>query len=108
MSRWIEQFNAHPIHATLEWLRESISNKNKDADATEVSEKRRLLKIVSKFEDVLKNLDPEVIPFSHLVALNTALRHANVTNQINAYISSKNVANLAAANDQISNQLATL
>lgn len=108
MSRWIEQFNAHPIHATLEWLRESVSNKNKDADATEVSEKRRLLKIVSKFEDVLQNLDPEVIPFGHLDALNTALRQANVTNQINAYISNKNVAHLAAANDQISNQLATL
>jgi len=108
MSRWIEQFNKHPIHATLEWLRGSVSNKNKTVDATEISEKRRFLKVLSKFEDVLQNLDPEIIPFSHFDALNNALRHASVTNQINAYISNKNVANLAAANDQVSNQLATL
>ena len=59
-------------------------------------------------EDVLQILDPEIIPFSHLDALNSGLRHANITNQINAYISNNNVANLAAANNQISNQLATL
>ena len=81
MSRWTEQFDAHPIHATLDWIKDSISTQNKDVDAAEVSEKRRLLKIVSKFKDVLQSVDPETIPFNHLDALNTALRHANITNQ---------------------------
>ncbi|MBA1447032.1 MAG: hypothetical protein FE835_19530 [Gammaproteobacteria bacterium] len=108
MSRWTDQFEAHPIHATLEWLKESVSKESDDIDATAVAETRRLLKLLSKFEEVLQSIDPEVIPFNQLDSLNTGLRHANITNQINAYIKSSNAANLAEANNQISNQLASL
>lgn len=108
MSRWKELFDNHPIHATLEWLRESASKEFDDIDENEVSEKRRFLKLISKFEEVLENLDPEITPFNQLTALNKALRNQNITNHINAYTQDGSVPNLVAASDILTTQLTPL
>lgn len=108
MSRWEELFENHAIHETLKWLRESVSKEFDDIDESEISEKRRLLKIISKYEEVLSSLDAEIIPFNQLDSLNSAIRHQNVTNQINAYIQSGNVANLVEINNLLTNQLTQL
>jgi hypothetical protein len=108
MSRWEELYDNHAIHETLEWLRESVSKEFDDVDESEISEKRRLLKIISKYEEVLSSLDTEIIPFNQLDSLNSALRHQSITSQINAYIQSGNVANLVEVNNLLTNQLMQL
>jgi len=108
MSRWNEQYKVHAIHATLEWLHESASKEFDDIDENEISEKRRFIKTINKYISVLSDLDPEIVPFNQLDSLNTALRNPNVTNQINAYTQNGTVANLAAASDQLTNQLSVL
>ena len=108
MSRWEEQFTNHPIHATLEWLRDSASKEFDDIDENEVPEKRRFLKLISKYEDVFQNLDPEIVPFSQLDSLNSTLRNQNITNQITSYIQNGNVAHLTKANNLITSQLNSL
>ena len=108
MSRWEEQFDNHAIHETLKWLRESVSKAFDDIDESEIPEKRRIIKIITKYEEILSSLDVEIIPFNQLDSLNNALRHQNVTNQINAYIQSGNVANLVEVNNLLTNQLTQL
>ena len=108
MSRWTEEFNNHAIHATLKWLKECVSTDFDDLDSNAISEKRRFLKLLSKHEDVLNSIDPELVPFSQLDSLNSGLRHQNLAAHINAYKENGNVANLIEANNFITNQLTTL
>jgi len=108
MSRWKEQLEGHAIHATLEWLYESVSKEFDDIDENEISEKRRFLKLIQKYKDVLTVIDPELTPFNQVDSLNTGLRNASFTNQINAYINNGNIDNLAAASNLLSNQITPL
>ncbi|WP_321777165.1 hypothetical protein [Sulfurimonas sp.] len=61
MNRWEEIYNNHAIHATVVWVKECVTTEFDDLDALEVTEKRRFLKIISKYEDVLSKIDPELI-----------------------------------------------
>lgn len=108
MSRWKGQLEGHAIHATLEWLYESVSKEFDDIDENEISEKRRFLKLIQKYKDVLTVIDPELTPFNQLDSLNTGLRNANLANHINTYINNGNVANLAEASNLLSNQITPL
>ncbi len=108
MSRWEEQFNDHAIHDTFKWLRESVSTNFDDLDDSEVIEKRRFLKLLSKYEEILQGLDPELIPFAQLDSFNTFLRNNQFTPKINAYKEKGDVANLTEANNLFTNQLTTL
>lgn len=108
MSRWTELFESHPIHETLKWLRECASSEFNDLDEDEVIEKRRFIKILSKYEEVLASLDAEIVPFNQLDSLNNALRNASFANQINAYKDKGSVANLVEANNLFTNQMTQL
>lgn len=108
MSRWTELFENHPIHDTLKWLRECVSSEFNDLDEDEAIEKRRFIKLLSKYEEVLESLDVELLPFNQLDSLNNALRNANFANQINAYRDNGNVANLVEANNLFTNQITQL
>jgi hypothetical protein len=108
MNRWEELYENHPIHETLKWLRECVTTEFDDLDEDEAIEKRRFIKLLSKYEDILEGLDVEVIPFNQLDSLNTALRNANFTNQINAYKEKGNVGNLVEANNLFTNQITQL
>lgn len=108
MSRWQELFDNHPIHATLVWLRESASKEFEDVGENEVVEKRRFLKLISKFEEIFQSLDTELIPFNQLDSLNTALRNDNLTTQINAYAQNGKVGNLVKASNMLTNHLHVL
>lgn len=108
MSRWTELFENHPIHETLEWLRGCASSEFNDLDEDEVIEKRRFIKLLSKYEEVLAGLDAELLPFNQLDSLNTALRNASFANQINAYKEKGSVANLVEANNLFTNQITQL
>lgn len=110
MSRWKELFDAHPIHGTLGELRGMAETQFQDVDSQEVPEKRRFIKVICTFEEILGKLDPELTPTNQLDSLNTVLRapNQNIWNQLTAYAGNGNVAHLASANDHISNQLTTL
>lgn len=108
MSRWTELFENHPIHDTLKWLRECVSSEFNDLDENEAIEKRRFIKLLSKYEEVLEGIDVELLPFNQLDSLNNALRNANFANQINAFKEKENVANLVEANNLFTNQITQL
>lgn len=108
MNRWEEQFANHPIHTTLGQLRDYASKEFNDIDEGEVSERRRFLKLISKYEEVFQGLDPEIIPFNQLDALNTALIQPNINNQITAFAQNGNVAHLVEASNILTNQLTSL
>lgn len=105
MSRWTEQFQNHTIHATLDWLYESVSKEFNDKD---VSEKRRFLKLVNKYKEVFGNVDPELVPINQLDSLNNSLKDRIINSHINEYIQNGNVQNLMQANKHLTNQLTTL
>jgi len=108
MNRWEEIYNNHAIHATILWVKECVTTEFDDLDALEVSEKRRFLKIISKYEDVLSKIDPELIPINQLDSINNGLRQQQLVAQLNAYKTSGNVANLNAANNLLTNQISSL
>ena len=108
MNRWEEQFNNHAIHETLRWARDCVSATFDDLDNDEVIEKRRFLKIISKYEEILKKLDPELIPLNQVDGLNNGLRHQNISAQLTAYKENGNITHLKNANDNITNQLTAL
>ena len=108
MNRWEEQFNNHAIHETLKWTRDCVSTNSADIYSNDVIEKRRFLKIISKYEEVLQKIDPELIPLNQIDSLNNGLRHQNISAQLTAYKENGNVAHLTNANDNITNQLTAL
>lgn len=105
MNRWGEQFQSHPIHATIKEAYELINIEFNDTDSDEQSEKRRLLKLVNLFEETIKGLDAELIPYNLLDQINTAIRQQNVWNQFTAYNSNGNSQHLKNANDHLNNVL---
>jgi len=108
MSRWKEQFDQHPIHATLVEMRELCHMSPDEPDDQNVIERRRLEKVIDTYVDSLKMVDPELVPFNQLDGLNNALRQPNVWNHVNNYKSNLNTAHLVAINDQLSAQLTQL
>lgn len=108
MNRWEEIYNNHAIHATIVWVKECVTTEFDNLDDLEVTEKRRFLKIISKYEDVLSKIDPELIPVNQLDAINNGLRQQQLAAQLNAYKTSGNVANLNAANNLLTNQITSL
>lgn len=108
MNRWKDAFEKHPIHETLLWLADAASSNMENLSEREVSEQRRLKKVISKYRSVLDVVDPEIVSTNQLDSLNTQLRHQNVTNQVNAYKQNGSVGQLVAINDLVSKQLTQL
>ena len=107
MSRWQEQLDSHPIHSVLGQLRGCISGEVENVDEIELVERRRFAKILSAYEDVLARIDAEIAPMNQLDALANQLNKQAVP-QANEYLNIRNVDNLKAANDVVSNQLTQL
>lgn len=108
MSRWEEKLSDHAIHATVDWLEESVTQEFTDIEQGEISEKRRILKVIARIRETLEKFDAELIPFTVLDSLNKVLRHPQFSGQINSYSSNGNMAHLATANDWIENQIPVL
>jgi hypothetical protein len=108
MNRWQQKFDEHPIHETLKHLEDYVSKEFEDIKEDETQERRRFLKIVSIYQELLSDLDPELVPVNQLDSLNTALRHQNIWNQVTSYFSNQNNGHLVNANDHLTNQLTQL
>ncbi|BBG65893.1 hypothetical protein NNO_1190 [Hydrogenimonas sp.] len=108
MNRWQQKFEEHPIHETLRQLEESVSKEFEDIGEQEAIERRRFLKIIAMYQEVLKGLDSELVPMNQLDNLNDGLRQANIWNQVTDYVSNRNPAHLIRANDHLTNLLTPL
>ena len=107
MSRWKEQFEAHPIWNTIEQIRNHLKVKFKNTDSVWFTERRRLVRLVELFQSTLEELDAEVVPFDSLTNLNANLTN-QVLNQTDAFATSGDFGHLQAANEHMSNFLSEL
>lgn len=108
MNRWQQKFDEHPIHETLRLLNEYISTQFEDINEDETQERRRFLKIISTYQELLSELDAELVPLNQLDSLNNGLKAQHIWNQITSYSSNQNVSYLVTANDNLTNQLTQL
>ena len=99
MSRWIEQFIAHPFHADWVRLRElvgaSLPNENA-ATVAVAQEHARLRKVVEYVRGVIENLDPELLPHTYLGNMQSYVQQT--INELTAFNSNGNVGHLQNAN----------
>lgn len=105
MSRWLQQLEKHAIHATLDQMESWIVGGLDSADENELSEVRRIMKIIISFRNLISDLDPELISFPQLDGLNNQLRHQNCWSQLTNYSNNKNVQHLVQANNHLTNAL---
>lgn len=105
MNRWQTEFDANPLHVTLQGGREFLDNKSEAEDAAIEVEKRRLNKVLEVLETALKNMDAELAPKALLDQINGHLRHPTFWNSLQTFSRSPNLAYLTAANDHISSQI---
>lgn len=108
MNRWQQKFDEHPIHETLKQLEGYTSKQFDDIKEDETQERRRFLKIISTYQELLSDLDPELVPINQLDSLNTALRSQHIWNQVVSYSFNQNSGHLLNANDYLTNQLTQL
>ncbi len=107
MNRWQEQFENHPIHETLREIEKLLEVERQDMTHDERVERRRFLKIISTYQEILSQLDPEIIPPQLLDNINSQLR-GEIFNQLTLSKSHPGPTYLRNANDQISNLLGNL
>ena len=104
-NRWQDQLTNHPIHTTLSSVRGFVTVGFENTTPETEVEKRRLIKIFDRIENILSQLDPEITPFSLLDNLNSGLRHQHIFAQLSNYSSNGNVDHLTTANNTISSHL---
>lgn len=102
MSRWDEQFKKHPIHLMLKEINHLLSERLY-TDNKQRSEKRRISKLINIFEEVLKNIDPELTPRQILHDIFSILE--DVQRQLVSYSSTGDHDYLRGANDSMDNAL---
>ena len=104
MSKWLDSFESHAFHTTLNALKES----NKEIDRTSISdinslnELARISKTLEYIEEYLKLVDPEIniTNFTNnLNQLNSNFTSAN--NNLQAYIGNTNIQYLTTTNTYI-------
>lgn len=108
MNRWQQTFDDHQLHETLKALHDYVNTIFNDTDESEYTERRRFLKIIATYQEILEGLDPELVPVNQLDSLNTALRQQHIWNQAAAYEQNGDAAHLIMANDHLTQQLSQL
>ena len=104
MNRWQEQFENHTIHKNLQKIKAILDKAPKDFENDQLVEVRRIKKIISYYDQVLKDLDPEITSFKQLDGLSDFINQ-NIFPSLNDYQNSKNVQNLIDVNNQLTGQL---
>jgi len=105
MSRWIDQFKAHPYQSTWSNLKESLENSKIDDESvlTSVKELARLKKVIQYLDEMLKGLDPELVPPSTWDNFNN--QAAPCLQHINTFNSNRNISHITQANLHADNLL---
>jgi len=105
MSKWIDQFEAHPFQATWVTLKERLDKSIIDDETvvTSVVELARLKKVVTYLDGLIENVDPELVPMSTWNAFND--QAVASMNEIHNFNSNRNIAHLVQANAHADNLL---
>jgi hypothetical protein len=105
MSRWIEQFNAHPFQEVWNQLKINLNESKIDDETvlTSVQELARLKKVVSYLDGIISGFDPELVPLATWNNFNT--QATACSNQITNYNNNKNITHINTANDHADNLL---
>ena len=57
MSRWLEEFNNHPIHETLKQLRTHANVEIEGLTSDDMAELRRFNRVLDLIEKIIKNIE---------------------------------------------------
>lgn len=105
MSRWIDQFNAHPfqdIWNQITEISEAIDVDDQSV-ATNVQELARFTKAVHFIDKLIKGCDPELVP---LTTWNNFQQQSTLClSQLTNYQSNRNISHLHTANEHVDNLL---
>jgi hypothetical protein len=101
MSRWNDQFQSHAFRATWNSLKavleeEDVEKNNNEAAIKEIA---RLRKVVAYVDSIIEQVDPELIPLSHLDSFNQL--SSNCLQQVNEFKGNQNIGHLHNANTNI-------
>jgi len=105
MSRWIDIFDNHPIHISLEFvinLLKKVENLD-DQDPETIEEINRINQILNQIPIVFGKLDPIMIPIKTINNLNQII--INITGDLNNYKNTKDKDQLVNANSRAENLL---
>ncbi|MFG6537621.1 MULTISPECIES: hypothetical protein [unclassified Sulfitobacter] len=105
MSRWSEEFEKHPIHELLNQADEYLETEVEDTDAAFEDERRRLKNVLGNLREIVAGLDPEFYPKQFLDQIHQHFT-PHVLGQLKAYSANPAIAQLRAANDQATAQVA--
>lgn len=108
MSRWTDNFKNHPFQST--WSQIKIQSEGLAASdetiVTSVEEIARLKKVIAFLDELLEVVDAEIVPMN---LWNQFYEQANAClNQINNYLSNKNIGHINGANEHLDNLLSYL
>lgn len=105
MSRWIEQFDAHPFQEAWRSLQANLDDAKVDDETiiTSVQEVARLRKVVTYLDGIINGIDPELIPPTTWDSFNS--QAVACAGQIGNYNSNKNIAHITKANEHADNLL---
>ena len=105
MTRWTTEFQQHPFQALWKSLLETLEKAEVDDQTipTSVEELARLKRVVEYLDYILKSIDPDITPKSIWPTFYSQLDLC--FQQVNGYISSKNIAHIIQANEHIDNLL---
>ena len=107
MSRWSDEFDKHPIHPMLNQADEYLAIEVEDTDAEFEDERRRLKNVLNNLRKVVAGLDPEFYPKQFLDQIHQHFT-PHVLGQLKAYVANPAIAQLRAANDQATAQVANI
>ncbi len=105
MSKWIDQFKAHPFQNVWKGLKDSIEILNADDETiiTSVTELARLKKVVEYIDGMIEGVDPELIPLSTWDPFNQQATACQ--QQIETYNRDRNIVHIVQANAHVDNLL---
>lgn len=108
MSRWIDQFKAHPFNAQWARVQDGLSKAKVDDETivTDVKELARLRKVVGYLDVMIRGVDPELAPLETWNNFNGQAEAC--AGQIEAYNSNRNISHIQNANTHADNLLTYL
>lgn len=101
MSRWTDQYAAHPFHGTWQLLASTVAGviAPDGASLDDAEELARLLKVVAQMDSTLAAVDPELGNFEALGSMQAYAQ--SVLSEVQAFLGNGNVAHLRNANGQV-------
>jgi len=105
MSRWVEQFDAHPFQDIWNQIIELSDTMDVDDQsvATDVQELARFTKVACYINELIKGCDPELVPLSTWANFHS--QASACLTQITNYQNNRNIQHMHTANEHVDNLL---